>query len=73
LTASGPTSASEGDSLQDPVDKYPNRLVEFGGKTALGRPGQPAELASVYVQLAADDASFATCQVYRSSGGGGQP
>ncbi|MGC4048236.1 MAG: SDR family oxidoreductase [Paludibaculum sp.] len=25
-----------------------------------GRPGQPAELASIYVQLAADDASFTT-------------
>ena len=35
--------------------------------TPLGRPGQPAELASIYVQLAAD-ASFATGQVYGSGG-----
>jgi NAD(P)-dependent dehydrogenase (short-subunit alcohol dehydrogenase family) len=49
------------------------KLKEFGGKTSLGRPGQPAELASIYVQLAASDASFATGQVYGSSGGGGQP
>jgi NAD(P)-dependent dehydrogenase (short-subunit alcohol dehydrogenase family) len=48
-------------------------LKEFGGKTALGRPGQPAELASIYVQLAAADASYATGQVYGASGGGGQP
>ena len=41
--------------------------------TDLGRPGQPAELASIYVQLAANDASFATGQVYGSSGGSGQP
>jgi NAD(P)-dependent dehydrogenase (short-subunit alcohol dehydrogenase family) len=49
------------------------KLKEFGGKTSLGRPGQPAELASIYVQLAAGDASFATGQVYGASGGGGQP
>ena len=41
--------------------------------TPLGRPGQPAELGSIYVQLAAEDASFATGQVYGSSGGAGQP
>ena len=41
--------------------------------TALGRPGQPAELASIYVQLAAADASFATGNIYGSSGGQGQP
>jgi len=49
------------------------KLKQFGGQTALGRPGQPAELASIYVQLAANDASFATGQIYGSSGGGGQP
>ncbi len=49
------------------------KLEQFGGNTALGRPGQPAELASIYVQLAAADASFATGQVYGSSGGAGQP
>jgi len=49
------------------------KLVKFGGQTPLGRPGQPAELASIYVQLAAADASFATGQIYGSSGGSGQP
>jgi NAD(P)-dependent dehydrogenase (short-subunit alcohol dehydrogenase family) len=49
------------------------KLKKFGGTTAFGRPGQPAELASIYVQLAAEDASFATGQVYGSSGGTGQP
>jgi NAD(P)-dependent dehydrogenase (short-subunit alcohol dehydrogenase family) len=49
------------------------KLKTFGGDTALGRPGQPAELASIYVQLAANDGSFATGQVYGSSGGKGQP
>jgi NAD(P)-dependent dehydrogenase (short-subunit alcohol dehydrogenase family) len=49
------------------------KLKKFGGQTFLGRPGQPAELASIYVQLAANDASFATGQVYGSAGGSGQP
>jgi NAD(P)-dependent dehydrogenase (short-subunit alcohol dehydrogenase family) len=48
-------------------------LKSFGSKTALARPGQPAELASIYVQLADNGGSFATGQIYGSSGGGGQP
>lgn len=49
------------------------KLKEFGGQTPLGRPGQPVELASIYVQLAANDASFSTGQVYGASGGSGNP
>jgi NAD(P)-dependent dehydrogenase (short-subunit alcohol dehydrogenase family) len=49
------------------------KLEQFGGTTPLGRPGQPAELGSIYVQLAANDASFATGQVYGATGGSGQP
>lgn len=49
------------------------KLVKFGSDTVFGRPGQPAELASIYVQLAADDGSFATGAIYGSSGGKGQP
>jgi NAD(P)-dependent dehydrogenase (short-subunit alcohol dehydrogenase family) len=49
------------------------KLEKFGGQTPIGRAGQPAELGSIYVQLAATDASFATGQVYGSSGGSGQP
>lgn len=49
------------------------KLQEFGAKTPLGRPGQPAELASIYVQLAAEDASYATGQIYGASGGEGNP
>ena len=48
-------------------------LVKFGGDTPLGRPRQPAELASIFVQLAANDASFATGQIYGAAGGSGQP
>lgn len=49
------------------------KLEKFGGMTPLGRPGQPVELASIYVQLAAADASYATGQVYGAAGGSGQP
>jgi NAD(P)-dependent dehydrogenase (short-subunit alcohol dehydrogenase family) len=49
------------------------KLQNFGGDTPMKRPGQPAELASIYVQLAANDASYATGQIYGSSGGAGQP
>lgn len=49
------------------------KVKHFGSQTPLGRPGQPAELASIYVQLAANDASYANGQVYGSAGGSGQP
>ena len=49
------------------------KVEKFGGQTPLGRPGQPAELGSIYVQLAMSDASFATGQVYGCAGGSGQP
>ena len=48
-------------------------LKMFGSKTPLGRPGQPAELAGIYVLLADDTGSYANGQVYRSAGGEGQP
>jgi NAD(P)-dependent dehydrogenase (short-subunit alcohol dehydrogenase family) len=59
-------SQVSGGATQEKVEK-------FWGNTPLGRPGQPAELASIYVQLAANDASYANGQVYGSSGGSGQP
>jgi NAD(P)-dependent dehydrogenase (short-subunit alcohol dehydrogenase family) len=49
------------------------KLVKFGSDTALGRPGQPVELASIYVQLAANDGSFTTGNIYGAGGGKGQP
>lgn len=49
------------------------KLKNFGGHTPFGRPGQPAELAGIYVQLADNQGSFATGQIYGSSGGSGQP
>ena len=48
-------------------------IVNFGEVTPLGRPGQPAELASIFVQLADSDASYATGQIYGAAGGNGHP
>ena len=55
-----------GGAIQEKIEK-------FGSDTPLGRAGQPAELASIYVQLAAADASYANGQVYGANGGSGQP
>jgi NAD(P)-dependent dehydrogenase (short-subunit alcohol dehydrogenase family) len=49
------------------------KLKHFGAQTPLARPGQPVELASIYVQLAATDASYTTGQIYAATGGSGQP
>jgi len=51
------------------VEKY----THFGGHTPLGRPGQPVELASIYVQLAAADGSYTTGNIYGAGGAQGQP
>ena len=45
----------------------------FGAKYPLARAGQPAELASIYVQLASQDASYTTGNIYGAGGGDGQP
>lgn len=60
-------------ALQISGGAQPEKAQMFGSWTMLGRSGQPAELASIYVQLAAADASFATGQIYGSSGGVGMP
>jgi NAD(P)-dependent dehydrogenase (short-subunit alcohol dehydrogenase family) len=49
------------------------KFENFGGTYPLGRAGQPAELASIFVQLAAEDATFTTGNIYGAGGGMGQP
>ncbi|MDB6126469.1 MAG: short-chain dehydrogenase/reductase [Verrucomicrobia bacterium] len=49
------------------------KLVTFGGDTPMGRPGQPAELASIYVLLASSEASYTSGQVYAATGARGGP
>jgi NAD(P)-dependent dehydrogenase (short-subunit alcohol dehydrogenase family) len=59
--------------LQISGGAFPEKQRKFGSHTSLGRAGMPAELAGIYVLLADNQASFATGQIYGSSGGGGQP
>jgi NAD(P)-dependent dehydrogenase (short-subunit alcohol dehydrogenase family) len=49
------------------------KVVTFGATSPLGRPGQPAELAGIYVRLAEDDGSYTTGNIYGAGGGQGQP
>ena len=51
----------------------PEGRQKFGEDTPMKRPGQPAELATIYVTLASDEASYTTGHVYGAAGGGGQP
>jgi NAD(P)-dependent dehydrogenase (short-subunit alcohol dehydrogenase family) len=59
--------------LQVAGGQLPGTLGEFGQDTPLGRAGQPAELAPLYVALAADETSFTTGGVFGAHGGKGNP
>lgn len=59
--------------LQVSGGAQPEKQKKFGGQTPFGRAGMPGELAGIYVLLADNQASFATGQIYGSSGGAGQP
>lgn len=48
-------------------------LKAFGDETPLKRPGQPAELAAIYVELASAKSSYVTGQVFGATGGRGGP
>jgi NAD(P)-dependent dehydrogenase (short-subunit alcohol dehydrogenase family) len=50
-----------------------HKLPEFGAESPLGRPGQPAELAPLYVLLASPESSYSTGQVFAAVGGRGGP
>jgi NAD(P)-dependent dehydrogenase (short-subunit alcohol dehydrogenase family) len=52
-----------------PASTDPERTAHFGEQSPLKRPGQPRELAPVYVLLASDEASYITGTVYTVAGG----
>lgn len=54
-----------------PATMPPEQVESFGSQVPLGRPGQPAELAGVYVLLASDEAGYVSGA--RVAVTGGQP
>jgi NAD(P)-dependent dehydrogenase (short-subunit alcohol dehydrogenase family) len=52
-----------------PSTMPPEQVAEFGKNTPLGRPGEPKELAPVYVLLASDEASYISGAVIPVTGG----
>jgi hypothetical protein len=52
-----------------PSTMPPDQVAEFGKQVPLGRPGQPAELAPIYVLLASDEASYMSGGAYPVTGG----
>jgi NAD(P)-dependent dehydrogenase (short-subunit alcohol dehydrogenase family) len=46
-----------------------SNIPEFGMEVPMKRPGQPAELAPIYVLLASQESSFVTGEVYGVTGG----
>jgi NAD(P)-dependent dehydrogenase (short-subunit alcohol dehydrogenase family) len=59
--------------LQPSGGQLPGKIQEFGEHVPLGRPGQPAELASVYVFLASQESSYVTGETYGVTGGNPLP
>jgi NAD(P)-dependent dehydrogenase (short-subunit alcohol dehydrogenase family) len=47
----------------------PEKNAQFGADTPLGRPGQPGELAPLYVFLATEDSAYVTGEVIGATGG----
>jgi NAD(P)-dependent dehydrogenase (short-subunit alcohol dehydrogenase family) len=67
--APGPIWTALQPSGGQPTEKIPH----FGEQTPMKRPGQPAELASVYVLLASQESSYVVGEVYGVTGGNPTP
>ena len=57
--------------LQPSGGQTQEKVEKFGTSVPLGRPGQPVEIAPVYVLLASQEASYITGEVYGVTGGVG--
>ena len=53
--------------------QLPGKMGEFGVDQPLGRAGEPAELAPLYVLLASDESSYTTGGAFGANGGKGNP
>lgn len=58
-------------ALQPSGGQTQEKLEKFGSEVPLGRPGQPVEIAPIYVLLASQEASYITGEVYGATGGVG--
>lgn len=58
-------------ALQPSGGQPADAVTKFGEHSAYGRPGQPVEIASVYVLLASQEASYISGEVYGVTGGAG--
>ncbi len=59
--------------LQPSGGQPQEKIPDLGAQTPLGRPGQPAELAPIYVLLASQESSYVTGEIYGVTGGNHLP
>lgn len=57
--------------LQSSGGQPQEKVKQFGASAPLGRPGQPAEIAPLYVTMASTESSYTSGQVWCSDGGTG--
>ncbi|MGP3590835.1 SDR family oxidoreductase [Vagococcus sp. WN89Y] len=57
--------------LQSSGGQPQEKVQQFGASAPLGRPGQPVEIAPLYVTMASTESSFTSGQVWCSDGGTG--
>jgi hypothetical protein len=58
-------------ALQPSGGQPQEKVKTFGKESTMGRPGQPVEIAPIYVLLASQEGSYITGEVYGSTGGAG--
>jgi len=57
--------------LQSSGGQPQEKVTKFGEQTLFGRPGQPVEIAPLYVLLASQEGSYLTGEVFGATGGDG--